>query len=669
MIVLDEKSVYTKNSAKTTVISHFRRVIFDDNFDLLVNNSDGFFNATSLCDMKNKRIFHFQESRIYKHLEPMLLQKIEFCDKVQYKARDLGFSDQSAVSGMYYHPILFLALASWCGEDFYVKVAIAVNSFFNQTAERRALFDRTFSLKPVDLPARDNDNCVDTPYPLLQGYRMIMYAGFELQLLDKNKYINASSFCYKYSNPQKSLKMFSKSAKFIQLIKHLKLILNLNPVYDQHNVNQRSPEYGTFYHPLLFLTLTSWVDSDFYIIASKIVFAYLLSDVGDITDIISNNVSATTVKRSDTTDVLSVNVIKSPAQKEPLSTNVTTESPYLAPTTPLSNELPVPNERESTFTWVDNSNTCSSVEFNNTHVNNVLVNVYTETEMEIERKSWQKRLENAERNHLTQLEEIQHELKKVLDQKQSETAVLLKRLNDVEKEKNEYFLRSTEHKKRVDELTENLAQLELSNEHLRITKLKRNVVDEKHNLIRDVYKSTFGKDRMEILIVTCSGNGSQYYGFRRKLKGALNAINSRTRLEHGDSVQLWFLSNNAKQDYIDCKSYLYDKANETGIKLKTHCNSITVGGTPSIDKFNTVELMQDFGKLIGMIELDAGFLQRVLELLQDCYVQTSSPTSSRHNQTDTVEALAHFISQQSDQMVRDIYQYVFDDYKQYKQLN
>jgi len=268
------------------------------------------------------------------------------------------------------------------------------------------------------------------------------------------------------------------------------------------------------------------------------------------------------------------------------------------------------------------------------------------------------------RKQLKHYERQTLQLRQQLDQKNREIEKHRIENSELDEEKHIYFLRSTEHEHRVIELTEELEHLRLTNENLRRTKLKRNAVDEKYNSIQDIYKSKLGLDRLEMLVVTWNGDATsnyQYHGFRRKLKGMLHAINLKTNVVRGDSVQLWFVTNNAKQDFIDCKGYLKTEADrKTGVTLKMSANNINLVDAPNVDKFNTVEVFREFGKMIGMIELDAKFLQTILELSQNQEQPMSASTV--RNQSKSTEKLTEFITQQPDKMLQDIYKYVLDDF-------
>jgi hypothetical protein len=391
-------------------------------------------------------------------------------------------------------------------------------------------------------------------------------------------------------------------------------------------------------------------------------------------------------------EVPSVNVVESPANEQESSTNVV-ESPCTVST-------------RSEILWNFDDSTCSSVVSNNSP--------YPE-DMSYQRELLEVSFVQAEKKYQLQLKMAQYEMNELVKEKERQerdnqelreqlsknnqkdkdikkrelelrqqlkhyerqTLQLRKQLDkknreiekhrienvELDEEKHTYFLRSTEHEHRVIELTEELEHLRLTNENLRKTKLKRNAVDEKYNSIQDIYKSKLGLDRLEMLVVTWTGDVTcnyQYHGFRRKLKGMLHAINLKTNVVRGDSVKLWFVTNNAKQDFIDCKGYLKTEAEKTeGVTLKMSANNINLVDAPDVDKFNTVEVLRQFGKMVGMIELDANFLQTILELSQN---QVQSTVRNQSKSIDVIEKLTKIITQNPDKMLQDIYKYVLDDF-------
>jgi len=229
---------------------------------------------------------------------------------------------------------------------------------------------------------------------------------------------------------------------------------------------------------------------------------------------------------------------------------------------------------------------------------------------------------------------------------------------------------------RVIELTKELKNLNLTNHNLR-TRLEHNVIDDKRKNIGAIYKSKYGLGRLEMLVmmkrVSTDNNLNDYrqlyYGFRRQLNGMLIAINDKIKVASGDSVQLWLVTNSAVQDFLDSKEYLKNKADSTtGVNLKMNANNINVDvvDIPNMVKFNTVEVIQEFGRMVGMIEMDPTFLQTILVLLQNpAQMVQSTSASVVHNQEPIEELnnLDNFITRQSDRMVRDTYQYVLNDYK------
>ncbi|KAL4122763.1 hypothetical protein QTP88_015038 [Uroleucon formosanum] len=525
-----------------------------------------------------------------------------------------------------------------------------------------------------------------------------MYAGFEL-LVDDHKWFNASKFCHKYADKRKQLKYFSKTDSFPRLVEHIRQNLQLDPVRDrQDDVDRESIEYGAYYHPLLFLALTLWINLDFYVKAAHIVFSHFSSyDRNE-----SIKMLALGERAGYTTAVLPTNIVvepvpststylaKSPVVCEPeivikripsKSMDFTTTSPivYDSDTTTINTPAYEPNTKTMTpksktpfsLTWIDES---SSSTFADRDEEMVMETNYTKAEMELEREEWQLRLDHMERQHQLELEKAQYELSQRLSQKEHEErslreqlknkefddnelrkqletieaeskqrecelhqrlehnrekarqlrTQLIKKESEIEKssreneqrleqmcsrqeleaaerEKHSYFLRDTKERRQIDELTRQLKQMSLSNERLRMTTLKRNPIMEKQNLIRKVHHAKSGTDRLEILVLTSfDGPGQQFYGFRRKLKGAFYAIYRQMQVAMGERVTLWFVSNNATQDFIGCKSYLSDEADKTGVNLQTHNNTIGFEESTNIETFDTVSLLRNFGRLAAV---------------------------------------------------------------------
>lgn len=117
-----------------------------------------------------------------------------------------------------------------------------------------------------------------------------------------------------------------------------------------------------------------------------------------------------------------------------------------------------------------------------------------------------------------------------------------------------YYVRSTNQKKEVNLLTNKLNKIELLNDRLRTTALKRNLTQERWNtsgLRVGIWRGSFRND-----------SGLLYWhehDYRRKLKGLFVAVYKRMlKSPKVHAVSLWFLSNNAKQDFIDCKTHLHE---------------------------------------------------------------------------------------------------------------
>jgi len=353
----------------------------------------------------------------------------------------------------------------------------------------------------------------------------------------------------------------------------------------------------------------------------------------------------------DTTQSITIPIVEEPDVTTVMSENISESS---LPTT-----VPV-----ATLTFMENDDTsCSSI-VSNSMGNDTLAKVYTESEMEEILEKEKSQHQQSLNNIKNEYEKKEIELRKQnieLEKKNIESSheyIAVKQQNIAVKEQNielcqkleqetrDYNLRSRVKEKQIKELVQQMKELRVTNERLRGTKLKRNIIREDYN------NSKYTVDQLNMFVITCSVNedSTKYYAFRRKLKGLLYAINEKTNTSCGEHVKFWYVSSNAVKDFDKCKKYLNQQANENNIKLKMQRNTIDVDEA-STD--NIVELISAFGVFADMIKLDEKFLQNVIEVSQN------------HRRTDSgrvkFEKLNKFVTEQSDEMFKDIYDHIMKD--------
>lgn len=273
----------------------------------------------------------------------------------------------------------------------------------------------------------------------------------------------------------------------------------------------------------------------------------------------------------------------------------------------------------------ENDDTRLSIASNNT-VNDTSIKVYTEFEMKKERLMWQ--------NKIDKIKKEEQEMYKSIFNECRDNCVLT-----LENYKEESEERESKLKKHIDEL-------------------KQDIVTIKHYFIRYIYSiQQSGIKDLEILVITQIKKNDMpqyemnYYGFRRQLNSMLHAVKKKTNMSNGDRVELWFLSYNAVQDFKNCKSYIYERAEENRIQLKMNGNNI-IGLNSS--NFDIVESIRDFGESAGMIELNKNILQTVIEM-SGKQIRTDSDRAK-------IERMKEVIREESDEMIKDIYKYTIPHY-------
>lgn len=137
------------------VMGHLRRVRYAG-FSLLVN-SHNWFNATKFCTENGKYVYNFER---YKNVQD-LIAHVKSVTK-EHPTRFCPGECTSDYYGTYYHPILFLRLAAWVSDEFYVKASQIVLAHFTgdeytvcELADREKKNDSTTATMELDSYSRE----------------------------------------------------------------------------------------------------------------------------------------------------------------------------------------------------------------------------------------------------------------------------------------------------------------------------------------------------------------------------------------------------------------------------------------------------------------------------------------------------------------------------------
>ncbi|KAK2574865.1 hypothetical protein KPH14_013111 [Odynerus spinipes] len=233
-------------------------------FSVIIDKTNGFFNATRLCQNSTKRLVDYIRSNEFINLHETLANILG--TSLQLKTSNSFVADQKPEAGTYFHPVLFLALASWCSHEFYIKTCIIANDFFTRTAERRKMFASNFGVN-------EEDTYVTTKETIDPASREILYAGFNLKL-NRRGFFNATKLCR-----QKGTRLYNfiRLESYIDFCNYVKNMYKINVVdFSSANLSTRfDSTQGTYFHPILFLKLAAWLSAEFYIKIAQIVILTL----------------------------------------------------------------------------------------------------------------------------------------------------------------------------------------------------------------------------------------------------------------------------------------------------------------------------------------------------------------------------------------------------------
>nr|WIE95440.1 hypothetical protein [Microctonus hyperodae filamentous virus] len=265
MILLQREEVVSRRDDDA-----FIQLTFFDNQSLFVHENSGFFNATKLCKNVKKNLFHFIRLDKYRELEKHFTLLF---GTIAFGTREYEYSDAETFSGTYMHPVLLLAVAMWCSPKMYVEAALVVMDYFNNGGETRKRMMKE-KLFPKNFDPRETVN-------------EVTYAGCSILIDPVTRWFNASKFCTTHG---KRLGYFERTDNIKETLSYLTKLLDKKVSYHKDG-DKAAPNYGTYYHPIMFLRLASWISVDFYLKAAMITCNYLFGG----SDIESNHIEDTNI--------------------------------------------------------------------------------------------------------------------------------------------------------------------------------------------------------------------------------------------------------------------------------------------------------------------------------------------------------------------------------------
>jgi hypothetical protein len=157
--------------------------------------------------------------------------------------------------GIYYHPIIFLDIAIWCGCKYYINAALIVLEYFKSNEHRENLLKRVMIRKMSYADAEDADDCfgfsengIYQRKSMDKKYTYVMHGNLKVKMY-RNDWYNTSKFCPTTDfNPDQAVGDFEK--------KHKSMVAYLGE--DLFKIRDTNGCY--YYHAVIFLMYTRWID-------------------------------------------------------------------------------------------------------------------------------------------------------------------------------------------------------------------------------------------------------------------------------------------------------------------------------------------------------------------------------------------------------------------------
>lgn len=629
--------------------------------DLIITEQIGFINATQLCHVKGKKLARYNEPQARKNLKLVLTSYYgDLTNKV-----NPNVNHDPCLAGTYFHPALLLDLATWLSPETYVHSAIIINSFFNQTDQRKWQFRMLFACEEIATYENDPPNC------------RIRYESLDL-LVNANAWFKSSDFCCANG---KKVRDFEARKDVASLLEYFRT---------------RGLFHGTHYHPLLFLRLAAWVNIDFYVKCARVVFccndvrlnalfrreiaaAGASPSVGSAVgpDRSTNGIAAAGALSSVSSAVVpersrtkrnaaasASSSVTSALAPVPLTTNgimpASTSSSVksaVAPIQSTTNEIAAASTSSSvrsaeapielTTNGIAAASASSSVR--STVAPNRSMTNGRESPAELSAPStssgqaalpkpnlesviWINKDEDSEDSNMTldmnneedqmltrkehevELARVRRELERVVEHERIEKEAALAReqekemaLTRVQEEKRAAVERARLKEDQVEALRRQLEDLEISDS--RMTLRKRSHAESRASAAATIMNDV-GVAGLECLVLFVSTKNA-VYGYRRQFQNIIPAIYKQL-----DKVAMfvgWFITNNAVLDYNRCKTLVSEKARECGRNVRVTQNQMELDNEDGV-KFDLPDTICSTLRIdLEVIEADVKILGRLFK--------------------------------------------------------
>nr|WIE95396.1 hypothetical protein [Microctonus hyperodae filamentous virus] len=620
MILLQKEKVLARRDNDT-----FIQLTFFDDKSLLVHEGSGFFNATKLCKNVNKRLANYTQLEKYHELEKHFT--LLFGTVVTFGTREFKYNDAEIYSGTYMHPVLLLAVAMWCSPRMYVEAALVIIDYFNNGGEARKQ-----EMKEKLLP-RNFD-----PSHIQESTTEVTYAGCQLLMDPVTRWFNASKFCAKNG---KRLDHFERYENAKETLTYLTNLLKKNVSYKK-GLNKTKADYGTYYHPIMFVRLASWLSVDFYLRAAVITWNHLFDDNNQKT--VQDTTTTTTMLEVEDVREMLLQPDKKIDEVEPSSMPMETAVGGI-----------IWDEDDD---WTC-STSCMDVDESEDMPENVIhTKLYTEEEMECIRREYEIKVDRSLRSQV----KAQKEKERVEQEKQKEISRLHEEKERVEQEKQKEILRLHEEKERVEQEKKHIEQekkhIEQEKKHIEQEKqeeiarlheerrIREDELEELRARLEDLQleyqrervatsnevqaaenirtqsilccAEQHGIQRLESVLLVrmrvidpeTKAETLQIYAFRRQFFSLVATVGEH--LPNIVEFLCWFVTDNSVQDFNRCKDRIRGNNQGKNLKLTQNTISLTKSKQPQATILaDVVETARKVMQLSGLVEADVGVFQRL----------------------------------------------------------
>jgi hypothetical protein len=174
------------------ISQNFHYGIFGD-FQLVIDKTTGYFNATKLCAVAKKDFFHWKRLartiNLISFLQDQSSSKV--CKELIYEVKKCNNGLGKQITGQYVHKDLILDIASWISPEFYIRCNKIVIDYFTNEYKTLGEDEKIEKIRELELKMKimeiEKDSVIEEQKDKIDDLMIMLQTAEEARKADARK--------------------------------------------------------------------------------------------------------------------------------------------------------------------------------------------------------------------------------------------------------------------------------------------------------------------------------------------------------------------------------------------------------------------------------------------------------------------------------------------------